>query len=169
MGFEFSNVNFKLNSGIGYELKMLGQGRKNLVDLISQYNDKQVNLVPSGFKNNLIWNFGHIIVSHQTLCYKYSGLESVVPAAIIDQFKRGTGPMDSLNQDQINQLKMLAVETATRFKEDYQKGIFKEYQSYQSLYGVELNSIEDAMMFNNTHEGIHLGYMMAMRKVLTNQ
>lgn len=76
--------------------------------------------------------------------------------------------MDPLDQDQINQLKTLAVETAARFKEDYQKGIFKEYQSYQSHYGVELNSIEDAMVFNNTHEGIHLGYMMALRKTLTN-
>ncbi len=153
---------------MNYELNMLAQGRKNLVGLISRHNDKQLNLIPSGFKNNLIWNFGHIIVSHQILCYQKSGLDPVVPAAYIDQFKRGTTPADPLDQDQINQLKTLAVETTTRFKEDYQKGIFREYQSYQSLYGVELNSIEDAIVFNNTHEGIHLGYMMALGKSLAN-
>lgn len=161
-------MNFELSSSIiSYELEMLIQGRKNLVGLISRHNDEQVNLIPSGFRNNLIWNLGHIIVSHQILCYKFSGLDPVVPAAIIDQFKRGTAPVDTLDHDQINQLKTLAVETTTRFKKDYQKGIFKEYQSYQSLYGVELNSIEDAIVFNNTHEGMHLGYIMALGKSIT--
>ena len=162
-------MNFELsNTLVSYELEMLTQGRKNLISLISMYNNEQVNLIPSGFKNNLIWNFGHITVSHQILCYQNSGLDPVVPAAIIDQFKRGTAPVDPLDQDQVNQLKTLAVETAIRFKEDYRNGIFIEYQSFQSLYGVTLNSIEGAIVFNNTHEGIHLGYMMAMSKVLTN-
>jgi len=161
-------MNFKLSSVVSYELDMLAQGRDNLVGLISRHSEEHVNLIPSGYKNNLIWNFGHITVSHQILCYKNSGLDPVVPAAIIDQFKRGTAPVDPLDQDQVNQLKTLAVETAIRFKEDYRNGIFIEYQSFQSLYGVTLNSIEDAIVFNNTHEGIHLGYMMAMSKVLTN-
>ncbi len=162
-------MNFELsNTVVSYELEMLTQGRKNLISLISRYNNEQVNLIPSGFKNNLIWNFGHIIVSHQILCYQKSGLDPAVSAAYIDQFKRGTTPADPLDQDQINQLKIMAIETATRFMEDYQKGIFKEYQSYQSLYGVELTSIEDALVFNNTHEGIHLGYMMALGRSLTN-
>jgi hypothetical protein len=161
-------MNYELSAEVvSYELDMLAQGRENLVGLISQLSEKQVNLIPSGFKNNLIWNFGHIIVSHQILCYKYSGLDPVVSEAKIDQFKRGTVPVNPLDQDQINQLKIQAVEAVTRFKEDYQTGIFKEYQSYQSLYGVTLNSIEDAIVFNNTHEGIHLGYMMAMKKALT--
>ena len=32
--------------------------------------------------------------------------------------------------------------------------------------GVDLSSFEDAILFNNIHEGIHLGYMMGVRKGL---
>lgn len=53
-------MNYELSAEVvSFELDMLAQGRKNLVGLISRLSEKQVNLIPSGFKNNLIWNFGH--------------------------------------------------------------------------------------------------------------
>ncbi len=32
--------------------------------------------------------------------------------------------------------------------------------------GIRLESVEDAIAFNNFHEGIHLGYVMALKKAL---
>jgi hypothetical protein len=148
---------------------MLAQGRKNMVRLISAYNEDQLNKIPEGYNNNLIWNFAHAVVSQQVLCYELTGLEPVIPEGHIAQFRRGTRPEHPLRHRQIDELKEFAFSTADSLKQDYQKGLFQNFENYQSLYGVELNSIEDAIVFNNMHEGLHLGYMMAMRKLINNR
>jgi hypothetical protein len=149
-----------------YQFEMLRQGRKNMLALLEPYSLEQLNRISTGFKNNLIWNFGHVIVSHQILCYKFSGLPAAIPESIIDQFKKGTIPAKPVSEKELEELKAIAVETVEIFQRDYKMGIFKKYQGYQSHYGVRINSIEDAIVFNNTHEGLHLGYVMAMRKLI---
>jgi len=149
---------------MNFEFDLLTQGRKNLLGLLRSFSDEQLNLVPPGFKNNLIWNLGHIIVSQQIICYKYSGITPVIPSRYIDLFKKGTAPDGSIQHEDIAILKELAIDTVVKLSEDFQNGIFKEYEGFQSQYGVRLSTIEDAIVFNNTHEGIHLGYIMALIK-----
>lgn len=149
-----------------FQFDILAQSRKNLLSLLAPYTNDQLNQIPSGFKNNLAWNLGHVIVSQQLLCYRLSGLPLSIPEELVEQFRRGTIPVNPLNDQEINRLKSLATETVDKFREDYDNGIFKEYQGYQSLFGVKLESLEDAMVFNNTHEGLHLGYVMAMQKLI---
>jgi len=149
-----------------FQFDILSQSRSNLLALLAPYTNDQLNHIPSGFKNNLAWNLGHVVVSQQLLCYKLSGLPLTIPEDLVEQFRRGTIPVNPLNDQEINRLKSLASHTADKFREDYKKGRFKEYQGYQSLYGVKLERLEDAIVFNNAHEGLHLGYMMAMRKLI---
>lgn len=149
-----------------YELTILKQGRRNIIGLLGPFNNEQLNQIPGGFRNNLIWNLGHVMVSQQLLCYQLSGLEPLIAPHYIECFRRGTVPESNVDAETVDELKSQAIELTERFIEDYHKGIFKKYQSYQSLYGVELNNIDDAIVFNNTHEGVHLGYMMAMRNLI---
>ena len=149
-----------------FQFDILSQSRKNLLALLAPYNNDQLNHIPVGFKNNLAWNLGHVIVSQQLLCYKLSGLPLTIPQELVEQFRRDTIPVNPLNDQEINRLKGLAIESADKFREDYYSGVFKEYQGYQSLYGVKLETLKDAIVFNNTHEGLHLGYVMAMRKLI---
>ena len=51
-------------------------------------------------------------------------------------------------------------------KEDYQKGLFKKYTEYTVSTKSILTSIDEALAFNNSHEGIHFGYILAMKKIL---
>lgn len=39
------------------------------------YSLEQLNKIPAGFNNNLIWNIGHIIVAQQSLIYQLSNLQ----------------------------------------------------------------------------------------------
>ncbi|WP_407635809.1 DinB family protein [Solitalea canadensis] len=48
-----------------------------------KYTIDQLNKVPAGFNNNLIWNIGHEIVAQQALIYKSSGLEGYIFRRII--------------------------------------------------------------------------------------
>jgi hypothetical protein len=149
-----------------FQFDILSQSRSNLLALLAPFTHDELNQIPSGFKNNLAWNLGHVIVSQQLLCYKLSGLPLNIPQELVEQFRRGTIPLNPLSDQEINRLKSLATQTADKFREDYNNGLFEEYQGYQSLYGVKLESLDDAIVFNNTHEGLHLGYVMAMRKLI---
>jgi len=51
-------------------------------------------------------------------------------------------------------------------KEDYTKGIFKAYYEYTVGTKSTLHNVEEAIEFNNFHEGMHLGYILALRKSL---
>ena len=150
-----------------FQFDILKQSRKNMLGLLKPFNTELLNQIPPGFKNNLAWNLGHVIVSQQILCYQFSGLPMTIPEKMVAQFRRGTAPDRYIDQSQIDQMKSLALEVVDTFVEDYKNGIFNQYQPYQSLYGVKINHINDAIVFNNTHEGLHLGYMMAIRKMIT--
>lgn len=149
-----------------YQFDILRQSRKNLIALLEPYTLEQLNEIPSGFNNNLIWNFGHVLVSQQLLCYGLSGLQPIAPERVIEKFRKGTEPDNPVSHDEYEELKILAGETIDSLERDYQQGLFKEYSAYQSHFGVVIGSIEDAIVFNTAHEGLHMGYIMAMRKLI---
>jgi len=51
-------------------------------------------------------------------------------------------------------------------EKDLEAGIFKTYQEYPTSTGYVITSVQDALNFNNFHEGIHLGYILALKKSL---
>ena len=57
-------------------------------------------------------------------------------------------------------------ETSKLLASDYDEGYFAEYKTHSTSFGLELKNIENAIIYNNIHEGIHLGHVMAQRKIL---
>ena len=49
-------------------VEMLIAYRKTSLKVLSGLSMVALNTIPPGFNNNLIWNFGHVVVSQQTLC-----------------------------------------------------------------------------------------------------
>ena len=49
---------------------------------------------------------------------------------------------------------------------DYNARAFKNYKEYTVSTGSTLISVDEALVFNNFHEGIHLGYILALIKSL---
>lgn len=127
---------------------------------------KELNRIPDGFNNNLIWNFGHVIATQQILCYGLSGNKAFVPNEIIDTYRKGTKPENVVSAEGLEELKKLSEATIIQMEKDYAEGLFKEYKSYTTSYGTTISSIDEAIMFNNVHEGLHFGYCIALRKVI---
>jgi len=130
------------------------------------YTLEQLNKIPEGFTNNLIWNIGHIVVTQQILVYKLSGLPVMVSDEMIEKYKKGTKPEQDATQDEVDEIKSLLFKTIEKTKEDYNNGLFKNYNEYPTSTGFVLTSAEGAMNFNNFHEGIHIGVMMSIRKLV---
>jgi hypothetical protein len=56
--------------------------------MLAGYTLDQLNTIPEGYSNNLIWNIAHIIVVQQMLVYKLSGLPMMISDEMVDKYKR---------------------------------------------------------------------------------
>lgn len=135
--------------------------------LVEGLNIEQLNKIPPGFNNNIIWNYAHIISAQQILCYKMAGLPFLVDANFVDLFKKGTKPEGEVTEEQLSHIKRMSVATINKFQLDYNDNIFGEYQSYTTSYNVALNNIDDAVNFVSVHDSMHLGYAMALRRLVS--
>lgn len=147
-------------------IDILKATRANILKQIDGISLEQLNLIPEGFNNNLIWNAGHVAVTQQLLCYAMSGLEVKLPKDIISIYRKGAKPEKAVSQEEVDQIKAWLTESIDWLAADLEARIFKTFKTYPTSYGYTLTSIEDAVTFNNVHEGMHLGYIIAMKKHL---
>ncbi len=146
------------------QFEILKANRVLILKIIENLNLAQLNKIPDGFNNNIAWNMAHLTVTQQLLCYKMSGLSVLVTEEMIEAYKKGTAPNRDISQEELEQIKEQLIGLPDTFEEDYKAGIFKEFSSYTTSANVTLNSVNDAVEFNNFHEGIHLGSIMSLKK-----
>ena len=144
------------------------QSRANIIATVEGLTNEQLNEIPEGFSNNIAWNLGHILVTQQLLCYTLSGYLPKIPESIIEEFRKGTVPQRDYSFFDIQGIKKLLKESVEVLELDYNNNTFTEYKEYPTSYNVILTNIEDAIQFNSLHEGLHLGYIMALKKIISN-
>ncbi len=148
------------------EFKITRRLRELFKLYFENYSLEQLNKIPDGFNNNLIWNIGHVIVSQQSLVYKGSGMTANVDEALFGLYARGTKPQRDITQAEADELKTLLFSLIEKTEADYADGLFTTYNARSSEMGFALDTVEDAIAFNNHHESLHLGIMMQMRKFI---
>lgn len=142
--------------------------RNVLLSFLDNYSLEQLNKIPDGFSNNLIWNIGHIVVVQQMLVYKLSGLPMMVTDEMVEKYRKGTKPEGDVDSDEVAQIRALLFKTIEQTQADYQSGKFSgtTFNGFTSMSGFTMNSTEDAISFNNYHEAVHTGIMMGIRKFI---
>jgi uncharacterized damage-inducible protein DinB len=145
---------------------IIRQTRANFIALVQGLSLEQLNKIPAGFNNNIAWNFGHVIVTQQIICYKVSGYEVKIDEAIIEKYRKGTKPEKETDAAEWQQLLNYAQATLDSLKADYENGFFTHFAAYTTSYGAYLSSIEDALAFIPVHEALHYGYAMAQKKLV---
>lgn len=138
--------------------------RKLFLNFFDNYSLDQLNKIPNSFNNNLIWNIGHIIVTQQKLVYKGSTLQGYISDDLLNKYQSGTKPTELVLQKEADELKALLTSLIKPTINDFQKGLFTTYNERTTGTGFHVSSIKDAFECNNYHEGLHLGYMMGIRK-----
>jgi hypothetical protein len=146
--------------------KIWATNRKIIAGFVDQFSLAQLNTIPSGFSNNLVWNLGHIVVVQQRLLYSVAGLPMAISSAMLDQYKTGSKPSTNTTQQEVDALKLLLQSVVESTLSDYKSGKFETYKEFTTATGFLISSIEDAIAFNNYHEGMHLGLMMNIRKFI---
>lgn len=133
---------------------------------MDNYSLEQLSAIPAGFSNNLIWNYGHVVVTHQLLTYGLSGVEMKIEDEVISKYRKGSKPESIISEQEYDFLKSKFSELPQQFHNDRDKDLFTDFKNYETSYGITLNSIEDATTFNNLHEALHFGVMLSIRKFL---
>ncbi|MEI6865415.1 DinB family protein [Flavicella sp.] len=149
-----------------YVFDSLGKGRVFMLTLIEELSIEQLNKIPVGAKNNIAWNIGHLVVTQQLICYKLSGLPCLVSEEMIDLYRKGTSPNIDVTKEEFDKIKELFISLALKFEEDYKKRGFENFAEYTTSVNVTLVDIKSAATFNLFHEGIHLGVILGLRKLV---
>lgn len=144
--------------------KIWKTNRHIYLKFLEKYTLDQLNEIPEGYKNNMIWNIGHIIVAQQGLVYKLSNLSMSVSEELFETYKNGSFPTGKTTQGEVDELKGLLISLIDKTQEDYTTNQFTEFHPYKTLTGFEVSSLEESIQFNNYHEGLHLGVIMSLRK-----
>lgn len=127
---------------------------------------EQLNAIPKGFKNNIFWNIAHVVATQQLLVYNLSGEKMLVSNEFIDLYRKGSAPQQQATQQDVDEVKKLLFSTLEQTKKDFENNLFKSYTEYTVTTKTTLTNAKDAMEFNNFHEGIHLGTVMALKKLV---
>jgi hypothetical protein len=140
--------------------------RDFLLDTVHELTTEQLNHIPAGFSNNIIWNMGHVIAAQQAVCYRRAGLPLRIESHFFETFKPGTKPIVFFTSNEIDSVKSLLLSTIDDFEKDYITNEFTNYEIWITRYGAQISNIEVAAEFIFFHEGIHLGCVMALKKCL---
>lgn len=147
-------------------LGTLRQTRQSLVALVDMLPEDALTVIPDGFNNHVLWNAGHLAATEQGLTYGLSGLPVDLPEGFVESFRKGTSPRDWDHEWAWAEVRDLLLSRPDRTEADFRTGRFETYREYRTTPGVVLSSVEDAIRFNLYHEGIHLGAILALRKLV---
>lgn len=140
--------------------------RKNFLKELEGHSLEALNFIPNSHNNNILWNIGHSVVTQELLCYALSGLHCNMDKELLKLYKIGTAPDGNATQADVDTVKHWLVESVNLLEKDYEAGRFQTFKEYTVGFGTQLTCVEDAIRFNPIHEGLHYGYLLAIKKLL---
>ncbi len=157
------------------QLEVLFATRRLIVELLHAQSLTQLNQVPAGFANNLIWNAAHCWVSFHLVIFDKNGCTSQeaeslgvpVPAPeLIAAYRGGTRPAGAVDQAFVDQVCAALSAQAWTSQLDASFLAPERYTTWTSSWKVTLHSAAEALPYMLMHEGMHYGVMLAQRKLV---
>ena len=140
--------------------------RVSLLNILESKSYEKLVDIPENFKNSIFWNIAHLLVTQQLLCYKLSGLEIKIDQDLVSKYGKGATAIAEVEPSDIQYVKDNLVSAMAQTKEDFNDGLFENFTPYMTSTGIELKSVEDAISFSAFHDGIHLGTVLSLMKIV---
>jgi hypothetical protein len=132
-------------------VKYLNQSRTFIFEQIKNLTVQQLNKIPAGFNNNIIWQLGHLIWAQQNDCYIRSGTQIVVDDKYFSPFQSGTKPSSFIDEAEITVIKQLLISTIGQMALDIES---------------ETIVTNDAILGTCFHDWLHAGYITALKRLV---
>jgi hypothetical protein len=152
-------------------LDLIRASRKKLLSYLDGLTIEQLNTIPEGFNNNLVWHVAHLVASQQMLCYRFSNNEPLVESYILDKYRNGTKPEAFIDADEFEKLKTYLTSNIDVMEEDIAKNKFRNFNAFNTTFfdGLRFESFAEILTYVPVHESLHLGFCMALKRVLIQQ
>ena len=145
-------------------ISILTQQRRLIIGAVKDLSQEQWFAIPNGFNNNVAWNIGHIIMVQQAFAYRLTGQETLISDEMTKMYSPGSSPADWSGQPDSAELLTMLHEHPIQTQADYDAGkLTEKFHTYTTSTGVTLTNVEESMVFNNFHEGLHLGTILALK------
>jgi hypothetical protein len=149
-----------------FQFELLGIVRKRILQLVDGLTNEQLNFVPSNLSNNLIWHIGHLCVTLSSRVYLTHGLALPIPEWLVTEFKPGTKADKTYTAEQVEAIKEIFVQLPQQIVADEAARKFAEYKLWTTMAGEAIPTFSDCLRFMHFHDGLHLGNMQIIKKLL---
>ena len=141
--------------------------RGKIATIARALTTEQLNKIPEGFRNNIAWHIGHIVVSTEALCYVRSGVNPAKNIPHIADYQNGSIPKPIISAEEIRYFLNRLQDSLAEIEADYQNGIFATITPYATMtFGIEMKDIETVFEMSAYHDTLHFGHIQAMRKLV---
>jgi hypothetical protein len=135
---------------------------------LSKVQEEHIHTVPDGFSNNILWNVGHILLYGELLLVRAADNTGKLPSEYKGLFGGGTKPADWQGevpsfQSLLGKLKEQQDWLAAEFGDRLHEKVAVPIQ----IRDVQFHTYGDILSFVMYHEGLHLGLINAMNRILS--
>lgn len=137
-----------------------------MLNILEGLNEDQFNSIPKGHRNSVFWNIAHVMVTQQLLLYRLSGLPLLIDETFVESYGKGTFAKTETSKKDVEFVKDNLVQLCEQAQKDFNSGLFENYKSYMTSAQIELKTVEDGIKFSSYHDGIHLGIVLSLNKLV---
>lgn len=148
------------------KIDIISATRKALIKTVLDLSDGQLNRVPSGFNNNIIWNMAHLVATFERVIYLRTGITGPMELSFNEKYKNGTKPEAPASQEEIRFIKESLIMETEQFSADYSRLGAASYDPWKSSAGLQLDNIDDTIDYLAFHEGMHTGCILALKHLV---
>jgi predicted GNAT family acetyltransferase len=140
--------------------------RTSMLKILEKMPRESLVRIPENFRNSIFWNIAHVMVTQQLLFYKLSGQALKIDETFVPKYAKGSVPDENIDGADILYVKENLVESMKIAHQDFKNGHFQDFSEYPTSTGIILKNIDDAISFNAYHDGIHLGIVLSLMKIV---
>lgn len=141
--------------------------RTKIAAQLDGFTTEQLNKIPEGLNNNLVWQLGHLVVATEMLCYWRSGAmkERAVPLA--DNYRNGSKPEAFVPETEIAILKERFFSSIDTLEAFYTEGALTVAEPFAlGTFGIPANNMDELLQMCLWHDTLHWGNINVIRKLV---
>lgn len=141
--------------------------RNRTILALDSVDVETVLVIPKGFNNNLLWNFGHIFWALEELMHSFGNEQSTMSQEWIEMFRIGSSPRDwKASPPSLSEIRSALDTQPSRIIKTFSGKLFDKLEKPFKLGSeLELTTLAEVLGFINWHEGLHQGTITAMTKI----
>jgi uncharacterized damage-inducible protein DinB len=144
----------------------LEKARARTLQMLEAMPEEIVQIVPEGFNNSILWQFGHILTIQERYTGNLTGRPLDIPADYLALFENGTKPADwKMEPPSLAVLRQQLAEQTARVQQHFAGRL--EEKLAEPIRGME--TFGEVLVSTIFHEGMHVGCISMLRRAASRQ